>query len=190
MSLISPAVYREHDAGTSLEDDALQRIIDSNEAYMVRVLGPHSREGSPALELHRGRTRHLLAHGAVGTVVQIREQSAGDTVWIVLDPTDYLLEDSGQTLTRLTTGPNAASRWASLAEITYIPAANLAERVTALLEMVGTDVGMGVTSGGVSSRTMGSWSESYGTPGGSGGAKAAKDKILARLHPRGGIVFA
>jgi hypothetical protein len=191
VSLITPAVYREHDAGTSLGDDALQRIIDSNEGYMVRVLGPHSREGSPILEIQRGRTRGLLAHQPIGSVVQIREQASGSTDWTVLDATDYLLENGGQTLTRLSTGTNASSRWASLVEITYVPAANLAERIAALLEMVGTDVGAGVTSGGISSRTMGSWSETYAAGGGGSTAgNVAKDAILARLHPRGGIVLA
>lgn len=190
MSLITPAVYREHDPGTSLEDDAIQRLIDSNEAQMVRVLGPHSREGSPAVQTLRGRVSGLLLEQPAGSVVQVRER-ASDGSWTVLAADDYLLLDAGNTLARLTTGTNSASRWASLVEVTYIPRANLAERIVALLEMVGTDAGAGPTSTGpVTQRTMGSWSETYGASSTSTSREATKAAILARLHPRAGIVFA
>jgi len=190
MSLITPAVYREHDPGTSLGDDAIQRLIDSNEAQMVRVLGPHTREGSPAVQTLRGRVSGLLLEQPAGSVVQVRER-ASDASWTVLAADDYLLLDGGNTLARLTTGTNSASRWSPLVEVTYLPLANLAERIVALLEMVGTDAGAGPTATGpVTQRTMGSWSESYGSSSTSTSREATKAAILARLHPRAGIVFA
>jgi hypothetical protein len=189
MSLITPAVYREHDPGTSLEDDAIQRLIDSNETYMVRVLGPHSIVGRPVVQVLRGRSHSLLLEQGAGSVVQVRERGE-DASWTVLDALDYMTLDGGQTLVRLGTGPNSARSWAVLVEVTYVPLANLAERMVGLLEMVGTDAGAGITtSGAVVSRTMGSWSETYGS-GGATSREAVKAGILERLRPRAGIVFA
>jgi hypothetical protein len=188
MTLISPAVYREHDPGVSLGDDALQRVIDANEAYMVRILGPHARVGSPAVEVIRGGTASLFPRQPVGSVLTVEEQNGGDTTWYTRAANDYLLIDGGLTVRRLSTGDNAASRWASLVRLTYVPRHNLEERILALLELVGTDVATGVNSGGLMSRTMGSWSESYGS--GPTGRDATKDAILSRLHPTGGIVLA
>jgi hypothetical protein len=188
MSLITPAVYREHDPGTSLGDDAIQRLIDSNEAYMIRILGPHSRVGSPVVETFLGRARTRLLRQRAGAVVQVRERASVGDAWTTLDPGDFLALDGGQTLARLASGPNSSHAWAVQTEVTYVPTDNLAERVVALLDMVGADASQGVTSGGITSRTMGSWSESYGS--GEASAQAAKDRILAKIHPRAGIVLA
>lgn len=192
MSLISPAVYKEHDPGVTLGDDALQRLIDANEAYMVRILGPHTREGSAAVDLFDGGLATVLPRQAVGSVVQVRERPYSDTTWTVLASDDYLVEDDGLTLTRVHTGTNPATRWAYLTEVTYVPRSNLAERIGALLDMVGTDVGTGVaTPGGLVRRTMGSWTEEYGDgDGGGSSVDAAKNRILARLLPRAGVVLA
>lgn len=192
MSLISPAVYKEHDPGATLGDDALQRLIDANEAYMVRILGPHTREGSPAVDLFDGGLQTILPRQAVGSVVQVRERPYSDATWTVLASDDYLVLDDGLTLRRVETGTNPSTRWAYLTEVTYVPMSNLAERIAALLDMVGTDVGTGVaTPGGLVRRTMGSWTEEYGD-GDSGGTSvdAAKNRILARLLPRAGVVLA
>lgn len=186
MSLITPAVYREHDPGVSLGDDALQRIIDANEAYLVRNLGPHSRVGSPVVEVHRGGTPSLQPAQIVGAVSSVEVTSDGRT-WSLLAADDYLLLDDGRTLARLTGGTNSASLWGPLVRLTYVPLHNLEERILGLLEMVGMDVAAGVQQGGIVSRTMGSWSESYGS--GEGSRDAAKAKVLRRLAPRGGLVL-
>jgi len=184
VSLITPAVYREHDPGVSLGDDALQRIIDANEAYMIRKIGPHSREGSPAVEIHRGAYKVVAPAQVVGVVSTVEESDDGRT-WTTIATDDWILLDDGLSLTRLSGGTNSRSRWAPLVRVTYLPRHNLEERILGLLEMVGTDVSNGVASGGISSRTMGSWSESYGS--GEESPEAAKAKVLRRLHPTGGV---
>jgi hypothetical protein len=186
VSLISPAVYKEHDPGVALGDDALQRVIDANEAYMVRVLGPHTREGSPAVEIHRGGTSGIMPAQIVGAVSSLEETVDGRT-WTLLAVDDWILLDDGRTLARLSGGTNSRSTWAPLVRVTYVPRSNLEERILALLEMVGMDTTAGVASGGVTSRTMGSWSETYGS--GSTSRETAKAKVLARIHPTGGIVL-
>lgn len=186
MSLITPAVYREHDAGCSLGDDAIQRIIDANEAEMVRKIGPHSRVGSPVVETHRGAMHSLQPVQIVGTIESVQETWDGRT-WTTLASDDWILLDDGRTIGRLSGGTNSASGWAPLVRLTYVPRHNLEERILGLLEMVGADVSGGVTYGGISSRTMGSWSESYGT--GEASREAAKAKILRRLAPNGGLVL-
>jgi hypothetical protein len=188
MSLITPAVYKEHDPGTALGDDALQRIIDANEAYMVRVLGPHSRVGSPAVEIHNGGHAAVYPGQILGTVVSVEERYGGDPTWYLLAASDYEVLNDGRMVRRLTTGTSARSTWGPYVRLTYVPADNLSERVAALLEMVGMDVTAGVSSGGLQSRTMGSWSETYGQ--GETGREAAKAKVLARLSPTGGFTFA
>lgn len=186
MSLITPAVYREHDAGCALGDDALQRIIDANEAEMVRKIGPHSRVGSPVVETHRGAMSVLSPGQIVGTVVSLEETWDGRT-WTTLAADDWILLDDGRTLGRLSGGTNSASSWSPLVRLTYVPRHNLEERILGLLEMVGADVSHGVSSGGIASRTMGSWSETYGT--GEDSRDATKAKVLRRLAPNGGIVL-
>lgn len=186
MSLITPAVYREHDPGCSLGDDAVQRIIDANEAEMVRKIGPHSRVGSPAVEVHRGGLASLLPGQIVGSVSTVEETSDGHT-WTLLAADDWILLDDGRTLGRLSGGTNSRATWAALVRLTYVPRSNLEERILGLLEMVGMDVAAGVQAGGITQRTMGSWSETYGS--GDGSRETAKATILRRLHATGGIVL-
>lgn len=185
MSLISPAVYKEHDPGCTLGDDALQRIIDANEAYMVRKLGPHSREGSPVRETIPGESETISPSQPVGSVVSAAEVWGSETT--TLQASDYEILHDGLTLHRLSTGANAAYRWGPVVTLVYVPRHNLEERVAALLEMVGGDVNQGVSTGGVASRTMGSWSESYGS--GDTSWEADRNKILRRLHKTGGVVI-
>lgn len=189
MSLITPAVYREHEPGTTLSDDSLQRLIDANEARMVRILGPHYQPGIPATETFDipWQRRLLNLNQAAGSIVSVRSRPRGDIVWLPLAADDYALSDSGLLLYRLTTGTNSASYWHGIHEVTYVPAYNLEERVGALLRMVGIDVTRGPSTGGVTSRTMGSWSESYG--GSPTGPDADKDTVLGSLLPHGGMVL-
>ena len=184
MSLISPSVYREHDPGTSLGDDSLQRLIDANEDYMVRMLGPHSRVGSPAIVTGYGSGKRVLwPPTPVGTMVSVEETPNETDPWTALAASDYRVLDGGMGVERL----NATTGWGYRVRLTYVTRDDLARRIVALLDLVGTDVAHGVASGGIASRTMGSWSESYGT--GDGGRDAAKAKIIERLR-NGAIVFA
>jgi len=185
VSLISPAVYKEHDSGCVLGDDALQRIIDANEAYMVRKIGPHSREGSPVQERIQGGSDLLTPRQAVGHIVSVTEWWATWTQ--LLDVSDYEVLHDGLVLHRLMTGQNAAYHWGPYVDLAYVPRHNLEERILALLEMVGGDVTAGVSTGGVASRTMGSWSESYGT--GDESRDADRNAILRRIHKTGGVVI-
>ena len=184
MSLISPAVYREHDAGVSLGDDALQRLIDANEDRMVAIVGPHSRVGTPVVEIYRwADSAFLHVRRAIGVLSLVEESRDGGLTWTVLAAgDDYEVLNAGLTVHRL-----EATRWALRVRITYVPAADLAERVIALLQMVGTDVVAGVASGGLTGQSMGSWSQSFGS--GDLSPEAAKDRILRRLR-HGYITFA
>ena len=169
-------------AGSTVVNQVFASAIDANEAQMIRVLGPHSRSGSPVAETHRGALHNIMPVQPVGLVVSIEETSDART-WDLLDVDDWMLLDAGATVARLPGG----TRWAPLVRITYVPRANLEERILALLEMVGMDSTAGVASGGLTSRTMGSWSEDYGS--GESSREAAKTAVLRRIHPTGGIVL-
>jgi len=183
MSLISPAVYREHDPGVTLGDDAIQRLIDANEDRMIRILGPHSRVGSPIVETFRWADSPFLHPvRSIGILSTAEESHDEGETWTTLVSDEYEVYDGGLTVHRL-----EASRWALRVRLTYLPATDLAERTVALLEMVGSDVGSGITSGGLVSQSIGSWSQAYAT--GEADRNAAKDRILARLR-HGAITFA
>lgn len=196
MSLITPAVYKEHDAACTLGDDALQRIIDANESLMIRRLGPHAQAGSNAVERFEGGQRTALLQQPAASIVQVRERRGfwQSSAWVVLGTDDWLLENGGLTLRRLAGGTNSWYVWGAEIEVTYVPMANIAERVVALIDLCSLDVSGGASgsmSGGLTSRTMGSWSESYGSGGGtSGTVKSKKNAVLASLSKTGGLAIA
>jgi len=183
VSLITPAVYREHDPGCSLGDDALQRLIDANEDRMVRLVGPHSRVGSPVTTVIPDvYSAYLHLSQPIGILSLAEESFDEGSSWTSLTASDYELQNGGLTVHRL-----GATRWGYRVRLTYIPLADLAERVVALLELVGADVSAGVTSGGIASESIGSWSQTFAS--GDYGRQAAKDRILSRLR-HGSITFA
>jgi hypothetical protein len=53
-----------------------------------------------------------------------------------LDPTDFRLWNNGRRIERLSTGPNGASRWSELVEITYMPEGNARQRDEVAIKLV------------------------------------------------------
>jgi hypothetical protein len=190
MSLITPAVYREHNAGTSLGDDALQRLIDANETRMIRILGPHYDPGVPVVEeiaVHWKRTIINLKQAA-SEILAVQSRPGGSYDWTVLVPDDYYLSESGLLLHRVGSGSTGGSSWTGVNEVAYIPRFNLEERIGVLLRMTGVDETRGPSTSGVTARTMGSWSEQYGSVSGTA-PDPEKDEMLASLLPMGGMTI-
>ena len=166
MSLITPAVYREHNAGTSLGDDALQRLIDANETRMVRILGPHYDPGVPVVE--------EIAILWKRTILNLR-QPASEILAVQSRPERVLrLDGPGPRRLLACRSPGCSSIGSArdppadppglgVNEVAYVPRYNLEERIGVLLRMTGVDEQRGPSTGGLTARTMGSWSESYGS---------------------------
>jgi hypothetical protein len=177
MSLISPDELRlrEPEIDPAWEDDALQGIIDTNEAEIVRLFGPHARME----ERLYGGTAHLYPARQVGAIVSISETigvGPGATT-TVLDPTDFQLLDGGRTIRRLASGTNARYRW-GLAEVEYVPLDDIQVRVGVLVDLCKVDL----RPTGIESRTMGSWTEKYSS-GKDAGREGERRAILRRLAP-------
>lgn len=175
MSLITPDELRAAtpEMGEEWTDDALQGIIDREEAEIVRLFGSHTRARETAFP----RASSLLYPSRkVAAIVSISETSYDVTT--VLDPTDYSVIDGGHTIRRLRTGVNVRSLWGSPVEVEYVPADEVQVRVGVLIELAQ----VGLQPAGVQSRTMGSWREDYATGQGSSRAEQ-RTAILRRLAP-------
>lgn len=178
MSLITPGDLRLRDVDLTPEvisDAGLQAIIDENEGEIIRRFGDHAR----AVEVLTGR-EFLFPARRVGSVISISEERSG--VALALVPADYQVLDEGRSLRRLVIGAtNPASTW-GVSTVEYVPFDDVQSRVGALVALCQIDI----RPAGVESRTMGRWSESYG----SSQRSSREDQRTAILRRLAGFVVA
>lgn len=136
-SLITPAELREHVSST-LPDAALQRIIDAEEAEIVSRFGDTAAEQVEEFEDEcpgslLSPKRRILS---VSSVVEKWPQTfIGGFSSTTLDSSDYEIVPGGKQIRRLATGPHPLERWGSRVVLTYIPVAETAKRVLALVNL-------------------------------------------------------
>lgn len=119
MPLVTPAQVREH-VETDLGDDAITRVIASEEAAIVARYG----EGTTTTELHLGGTSLIVLRGVAASITAISDASVALTV-----DEDYTLESP----TRLR---HLAGTFAGPVLVTYVPVSTAAQRTMALIDLV------------------------------------------------------
>lgn len=150
---------------TSLDDDALGRILDACEAELVRWAGPLTFTDydapDPVTETvyWRGRTfgqlRQVPATDGVQTVVEWNSGTASELVeWDPDDGTGDWRTDGAGYLYRMPTG----LRWGDRADVTYVPGDDRAIRRAALIMIVKGDLNF---EPGMGSQSAGGWQEAY-----------------------------
>jgi hypothetical protein len=162
---------------TSLSDESVQKLLEAAKLAIDQVAGPVGEitETIEAWEWGDGLPR-ITTKRPMSAVVSVTEY-VGDRP-IVLAADDYRV--SGYVLTRLGHGTNPRWHWGSRVVVVYATADDAAERDRVQLELVKLDL---TYSPGLSSQTIGTWSEAY-----TDGATYAADReaILSSLLPTSG----
>lgn len=138
-SLITPTQLREH-VNSALSDAALQAIIDAEEQEIVGRYGAHASQvetfwaETPGPYLFPLRPV-LSITSIVETLVWMPDMVGfSETTW-TLDATDYEISPGGKELRRLLTGTHGRFRWGQRVVVTYVPVAETAKRVLALINL-------------------------------------------------------
>ncbi len=152
-SLITPADFAKR-FRNSVPDDAVQSIIDGNEAAINERYGAL---GVPKVDIRLGERngRFEYLSPRAGSVSLVRELYTdflanqyvvldGPTgIWPNVDYTksDWMLHSDGYVLERLLTGTHPADHWEQRVEITYLPIDNTPQRIGCLVELCKLDIG-------------------------------------------------
>ena len=170
MTILTAAQAREH-VETSLEDDALARLLEAAEAAIVERAGPNPTEDTDtatAEERHSPRGDLLMLSRVPGVIVTVTE---GTTE---VDAEDYAQRPGSAILRRI------GRSWCGPVTVAYIPEGDLAERIRVQLALVKLDL---AAAPGITSERVGPW-----TVEAAGGTAYAEEReaILATLD--GGFV--
>lgn len=136
-SLITPTGLRGH-ITTSLTDQALQEIIDAEEAAIVERWGAAA---ASVVEEFEDECPGSLIFPArpVSSISSIVEKWVdgfiGGTSATTLDATDYEIVPGGKEIRRLSSGTHPLSSWGQRVVVTYTPVAETAKRVLALVNL-------------------------------------------------------
>lgn len=149
-------VAQARDAGiSSLSDDHLRRLMESAESAIIEAIGPlNANADHPVVEHHRASGPLVMLGRRASSVTSVLEGAT------TLDPDDYQLRDTGTVLDRLNTGAHPSLRWSRDTVVTYVPFGTFADRARVQLELVRLDIAF---TPGISSQSIGPWSESYGS---------------------------
>jgi len=139
---------------TPLGDDALRLLLDASEEAIADQVGPlGSDDDQPASVEHHAVSGDLLVlYGRAASITSVVE----GTTTLAVD--DYTLTPGGTALRRLSTGTNQAQSWVGEVVVTYVPRGNIASRQAAQVQLVNLYI---VYRPGISSQTIGPWSEVY-----------------------------
>jgi len=141
-SLITPTGLRAHVA-TSLTDQALQEIIDAEEAAIVERWGDAAAAQVEEFE-EEFPGALIFPKRKVASITSIVEKWAntfvGGTTSTTLDATDYELVPGNKEIRRLDTGTHPLSAWGQRVTLTYVPVAETSKRVLGLINLCKLDL--------------------------------------------------
>lgn len=182
MSVVTPAQVREAIPGIAWTDDTIQMAIDANEASLDALVGPL---GSDTRTYVGGVPILFLPRPAAAIQSVVEHLSDGTDVTLAAD--DYDVFYRGRELRRRSDGTNPASVWASTVTVAFQPQEEVVQRAVTITELVRID---NTYSGGVTSRTMGSWSET--TSASAVDRQKEREGAIRRyiVAANGGFVFA
>lgn len=126
---------------TDLDDDALQRLMDAEEAEIVTRFGSHgAADGTGPTVTRRvpgGDLFAFLGQRSV-SITQVDEtigSSSGETT-TTLSADDYQSWDDGRSLRRLNDGTNARDLWGKFMDITFVGFDDRDRRKRVLIDLV------------------------------------------------------
>ena len=148
-TLITAGQLRGH-IETDLSGDALERLIDSADAEIVRAYGPHDGEQSV---LVAGRGYRIWLPRPADSISEIVEWAGGETLADAdtVSADKYALEHGGRTIFR-TDAPFMTN-----VQITYTPIADNPRRTMALIDLVKLEI----QYRGLNTERVGSYSVTY-----------------------------
>ena len=124
---------------TGLSDTALQRLIDSEDGWLRRMLGQHDPATTMVYETDRdpGYERIWLPRPAV-SIATLEYRHPLDSAWTVQDASRYYLSDEGRSVQMLTSGWSWGwyGRSRTQDRVTFTPVSENAERTLALIKLV------------------------------------------------------
>jgi hypothetical protein len=127
MALLTTDQLRQH-LETGLEDAALQRLLDAEEAEIIRRYGPHA----SATELHAPDSEWMFLRREPSSIDTVTETVGDEDT--VLSSDDYRDWGAGR-LERLDDGTNPRSSWGDRVEVQYTPVDRQDERTMALINL-------------------------------------------------------
>lgn len=174
MALLTVTQILEH-FETDLSNDALQRLIDSEDGEITRRFGAPTAQ----TETLRGGETHLFLSRLVSSITSISEEVNGTATTLAAD--DY---DSwwNQALERLEDGTNGRSTWGDRVTVVYVPQDTTAQRKAALVQLVQ----LAVRYNGVHTESVGSGDYSAT----SYDYQRERERLFRKLEPRGGVFLA
>lgn len=170
------AALRQH-IETTLEDEALQRLLDDAEGAITTELGP---PGAVVEYASGGGT--LLVLGRAIDVLSPVEVTIGvdSTTPVVLADDDYRIRPGGFVLERLASGTNPADYWPGVTtSVSFIAADDTATRDRVTIELCRLDLAYSPL---LSQRTIDGYSEQM-SANSAWNYKTERDMILATLTP-------
>jgi hypothetical protein len=158
-------------APSTLTDEALLILLDAAAEEIARCVGAM---GETTEWLTPAGNLLMLGRPAL-SITSITENWNWQPT-ITLDPDDYEVSASGQTIRRLSTGTNPAWRWYQ-PSVTYLPQDDLATRQRVQAELVKLSIAF---SPGLASQRIGDWTETY-TAAGMPSYPEQREALLATL---------
>lgn len=131
---------------TTLDDDTLESMLDAAELAITGEIG----SPDEVQEYLRASGDLIILSRVASELTAVIEND------ITLDEDDYELRADGQTVRRLRTGPNPASRWRGRVDWTYVPADDIAERERVQVALIELELNY---TPGESSERIGDWAE-------------------------------
>ena len=164
-TLITVGQLREH-VETDLSDEALERLIDSADAEIIRAYGPHDGERTVTLYPVLRQSPYLLTLPSPAANVSLITEGTDDTV-----SADYTVEYNGRVLLK------SKSRWLPPVDVTYTPVADNPRRIMALIDLVKLEV----QYSGLASERVGSYQSNSALSDGNT-MLVERNRILSRLR--------
>jgi hypothetical protein len=177
LSLLTVDELREH-VTTSLDDAAVQRLLDDAEAAIVGYAG----EVGTLTEFVGGGGLSIVTARPIATITSIIERT-DSYVPVTLATDDFRVRDQ-YVIDRLRLGTNRWLHWRGVVEITYVPIDDTATRKIVQAELVQLELD---TKPGLASETVGAWTQTFSVA-----AKSTAEQrleILARLKPTTGLAI-
>lgn len=184
MTIMTLAELKKHLPGVSLEDEALQRLLEANEFSIESLVGLVANE--TVIRFPRDFESIIFLGRKPTAIVSIKEAFGYDDQ-LTLAVDDYTL--SGTTLRRVETGTNPRAYWTRPVEIVYSWADDSVDRVRVLVGLVKLDVNH---NPGLKSFTVGQHREEYGSGGGKGepSYEEKRAELLGSLQTSAAVPFA
>lgn len=180
MALITVNQLMEH-VESDLSDDALQRILDSEDAEITKRTGVHT---GTVTETFAGGDLLLFVGRPISAITSVTEYVGGylsGEVETVLAADDYRIWGSGRYIQRLSSGTNSRVLWGERVQVIYTPRIETAERVLVLINLCK----LAIRYSGVKSERIGDFSENvFGQA-----YSEERERLLKQLEPSGGVLL-